>query len=236
MRRKKTCPHCRALVVQRPVAAFLIKEIILQVESSLNPNAAPTLNSAEAAREEDPWHNIFPAQHNGANRNIGGAIIDHEDGGVRRCNTCLTEIFRGVCQGCGEIYDFYEESEESDLEIGLGAMPLLNYWAPFDDRVLDDYGDDEDVHDAYDSDFIVNDDIAELEDDEEPLEEHEEHPFFHPAPQETIEISESDEDVIVPPRRFNRRANANPITLSDDVSSRLRSSVIHTILIRVFLC
>jgi hypothetical protein len=210
VRRKKTCPHCRALVVQRPVAAFLIKEIILQVEGGLNPNAAQTLNTADAPRDEDVWMDIFPPQFNGAHRAMGGAIVDHEDGGVRRCNTCLTEIFHGVCQGCGEMYDFYDEdSDESDM--GMGPMPFFDILQAHENP----YSDEED--EAYESDFVVNDDIVDLEDHGDHFdEEHEEHPFFHPVAQETIDISDDDDEEgpIVPPRRLRR--DFSPIVVTDD--------------------
>jgi hypothetical protein len=205
------------------VAAFLIKEIILQVEGGLNPNAAQTLNAADAPRDEDVWRNIFPTQFNGANRAMGGAIIDHEDGGVRRCNTCLTEIFHGVCQGCGEMYDFYDEdSDESDMDMGMGPMPFFDI---LQERV---YAYEEDVEDdAYESDFVVDDDIIEPEDHgEHSDEEHEEHPFFHPVAQETIaiDISDDDDDIIPhpPPRRRSHRELSPIVVTDDDVSTSIR--------------
>jgi len=223
VRRKKTCPHCRALVVQRPVAAFLIKEIILQVESGLNPNAVQTLNAADAPRDEDVWINIFPPQFNGANRAMGGAIIDHEDGGVRRCNTCLTEIFHGVCQGCGEMYDFYDEdSDESDMDMGMGPMPFFDILQEHDHPYSDDAEDD-----AYESDFVVNDDIVGLEVHGDHFDdENEERPFFHPVVQETIDISDDedeDDPIIRPPLRRRHHRDLSPIVVTDDdVSPSIR--------------
>jgi hypothetical protein len=205
------------------VAAFLIKEIILQVEGGLNPNGAQTSNVVDAPRDEDVWINIFPPQFNGANRVMGGAIIDHEDGGVRRCNTCLTEIFHGVCQGCGEMYDFYDEdSDDSEMGMGMGPMPFFDILQAHDNPWS---GDEED--EAYESDFVVNDDIVELEDQGDNYESHEELPFFHPVAQETIDISddEDEEGPIIPPRRRLRRDLSPIVVTDDDVSTSIHPSL-----------
>lgn len=165
---------------------------------------------------------------------MGGAIIDHEDGGVRRCNTCLTEIFRGVCQGCGEMYEFYDDdSGGSDMDLGVGPMSYLDYLGHL--NADDDDDDDEDRDEPYESDFVVNDDVVELEGDGEGFDEdHEEHPFFHPVVQEIIDITDDSDDgsdndpMILPPARLRRR-DLDPIIdddNDDDVSTSIRHSII----------
>ncbi|PVF95144.1 hypothetical protein CPB86DRAFT_602984 [Serendipita vermifera] len=82
---------------------------------------------APITADEDPWKDIFPAEVHGANRGMDGAIIDHEDGGIRRCAHCLTEIWGGLCQGCGEAYDVDDSEYFSDTpERDLG--PVLEYF------------------------------------------------------------------------------------------------------------
>jgi hypothetical protein len=108
-RRKKTCPQCRSIVTQRPVGVFLIRDFANHVESMLSTHEGrpPAEPQQETNAGADPWEGIFPTFTNHA---ADGTIVDHEDGGVRRCPGCAWEISGGTCEGCGREFD------ESDRE------------------------------------------------------------------------------------------------------------------------
>jgi hypothetical protein len=155
IRGKKTCPHCRTKVVQRPVAAFLIKEALSTLETVL-PVDPSTRPEPVLAAGEDLWKDIFPSERDGAGREADGAFIDHDDGGVRRCQNCLYEIFQGTCVHCGEEYDM-SDGDSNDADDYLEEARLLR------DRVIwgginVDISDDED-QDQYESDFINDENL-----------------------------------------------------------------------------
>lgn len=71
LRKKKTCPHCRAVVHDRPIEVWSLKEMVLSVAKSgladpesvpleLRPSTstAPTAVHAPGV-SDDPWHGIF---------------------------------------------------------------------------------------------------------------------------------------------------------------------------------
>jgi hypothetical protein len=96
------------------------------------------------------------------------------------------------------------------MGMGMGPMPFFDILQAHENPYSDE-------DEAYESDFVVNDDIVELEDHGDHFdEEHEEHPFFHPVALETIDISddEDEEGPIVPPRRLRR--DLSPIVVTDD--------------------
>lgn len=149
-RRKKTCPQCRTSVTHRPVPNFLIKDFAVQLEHCLNPGNEVPSDGDDAA---DPWRNIFAPQYRDMNRADDGAIIDLNDGGVRRCSLCLFEIYGGYCAGCNLRYDsdepseYDEDGEEHDergIEDGAISMEDLYEEADYDGSFIDD-GDQDDV-------------------------------------------------------------------------------------------
>ncbi|THH31825.1 hypothetical protein EUX98_g2349 [Antrodiella citrinella] len=124
IRRKKTCPHCRAVVRERPVEVWSVKEMVASVTKSGLVQDKDLIGPAtpDPPASEDPWKDIFPAvarPHAGIGH--GGEIIDGdlpaglvhdlmgfqdlEDGGVYRCVDCLHEIFDGLCSHCHREYE-----------------------------------------------------------------------------------------------------------------------------------
>ncbi|KAF7982807.1 hypothetical protein HWV62_25735 [Athelia sp. TMB] len=125
--RKKTCPHCRAVVRERPVQVWGLKDIVVAHANSelLQGNflPAPVENDSSLSETVDPWKNIFrkpgeggmahyPLDHHGLPG--GPGILDEEDGGLFRCYDCLHEIWDGVCSGCGRDYG---PGEDDDFDI-----------------------------------------------------------------------------------------------------------------------
>ncbi|KAG8830721.1 hypothetical protein FRC17_004346 [Serendipita sp. 399] len=153
IRRKKTCPHCRSTVTQRPVEVYVLKEIISYLEPAIRATPGP---DRQVANPEDPWKDIFPNIFHGANHTADGALIDHQDGG-------------GYCGWCGEYYgsDLSDEDDADDLMPPIPGAYAGHYeW----DGFMED--DEEDDQDVYEADFI--DDRGEMgtvyeEDDEDDL-------------------------------------------------------------------
>lgn len=56
--RKKTCPTCRTVVVNRPIPLFLIKSIAVAIDKAKG-TGEPSSHSSPAP-EGDPWRGIFP--------------------------------------------------------------------------------------------------------------------------------------------------------------------------------
>ncbi|KAG8826713.1 hypothetical protein FRC19_007947 [Serendipita sp. 401] len=148
-RRKKTCPHCRATVTQRPVEVFVLKEIISHLEPAIRATPGPP---RPVANPENPWTDIFPETFHGADETADGALIDHQDGGIRRCRRCLTEIYQGYCGWCGEYYgsDFSEDEDIAEEPMPPGAFPWRGYTEGEEDE---DEDEDSDL-DVYEEDFI----------------------------------------------------------------------------------
>lgn len=130
--RRKSCPHCRALVRERPVQVWGVKNVAHAVgKSGLLPNQLP-VPAAEPDNlnaNADPWKDIFPkpgaAGHpgfpwffpgadidddeihiaaDGVTRGEDVGMLDMEDGGIYRCLDCMHEIWEGVCSSCGRVY------------------------------------------------------------------------------------------------------------------------------------
>lgn len=149
VRRKKTCPHCRAVVRSKPVEAWSIKEMVASVVRSglADPDAVPlelqeggAESSADAAA--DPWKHIFTsADGEGQNydhlmQEMNMGIRDDHDGGVYRCIDCLHEIWDAHCSSCGRFYVGHRIGIDSDSE-GDDLPPI---WDDGDDD--DDDADD----------------------------------------------------------------------------------------------
>lgn len=141
-RRKKTCPHCRAAIRERPIELWAIKDMVNAVIQSglADPESIP-LELREGAPPAEPsstdlWKDIFPpvvkrarpAWRDLLSRETMG-IQDEEDGGIYRCIDCTHEIADGVCTHCGRVYmghradiaDLNHMLDEADSDF-LGGM------------------------------------------------------------------------------------------------------------------
>ncbi|KAG8216054.1 hypothetical protein J3R82DRAFT_8054 [Butyriboletus roseoflavus] len=140
--RRKTCPHCRAVVHKRPVEVWGVKGIAQAMgKSGLLPNQLPVPVEAPESLDAngDPWNDIFPkpgaATHRGfpwffpgadiddddihiadiAPRGDDVGMLDMEDGGIYRCLDCMHEIWGGVCTSCGRVYPGHRpEGDDGD--------------------------------------------------------------------------------------------------------------------------
>lgn len=159
MRKKKTCPHCRASINERPVEVWNIKDMVASLlksglvsglsESAPPPPAVPG-PPQPADAPADPWHNIFRYTHqhprfqplaaNGEPPSVEDmGMFDAEDGGVYRCLDCMHEIWEGVCSSCHRVYpghqvdnDFTEGmfDEDSDEDEGFAWAALGQFPPP----------------------------------------------------------------------------------------------------------
>ncbi len=135
IRRKKTCPACRAAVADRPIEMWGIKGMVAAfVKSGLGELPLPPPAAAEAGANVDPWRNIF-RKAAAPNRHIGFLPFfapaappagdedreqmgwyDGEDGGIYRCNDCYHEILYGYCSDCGRRYAGHLGGDDDDDE------------------------------------------------------------------------------------------------------------------------
>ncbi|PPQ69077.1 hypothetical protein CVT26_003552 [Gymnopilus dilepis] len=154
MRRRKKCPVCRAVVIDRPVEMWAIKSMVAAlVRSGLGDLPVPVEAPApEEGANTDPWRNVF--RKSGAGHRFGGVFealfgqpaeppqqaegdreqmgwYDAEDGGIYRCITCYHEIWDGVCSACRRRYpghgggeDDGDDDEDDDED---GEVPI---WGP----------------------------------------------------------------------------------------------------------
>lgn len=133
LRRRKTCPVCRAAVLQRPVEMWGIKSMVVTfINSKLVdlpvPIAPPKSTTPGGANNNDdanndPWRYIFhptntvagqgPLVQNQADREHMG-MYDNEDGGIYRCIDCFHEIWGGVCSGCNRGYPGHEGDDDDN--------------------------------------------------------------------------------------------------------------------------
>jgi hypothetical protein len=124
IRRRKTCPQCRAVVRERPAEAWAVKDMVAQlVRSNLVPDAQPPADArgTNANSQNDIWDGIFHksvlddrAHHHEHGEDLHGLGVFDEDDAVYRCLDCMHEIFDGVCSGCGRIYEGHMGDEEMD--------------------------------------------------------------------------------------------------------------------------
>ena len=127
--RKKTCPHCRTVLRERPIEMWTVKDMVGSFFKSgladppMNPPAAPPPPDPAAPANErvDPWDGIFRKPLVMAAAGGGGGLFfpdppapvhvheilgmhDAEDGGIFRCVDCGHEIWDGVCSSCARVY------------------------------------------------------------------------------------------------------------------------------------
>lgn len=120
--RKKTCPHCRSTIRDRPIENFIIKEMVHSlVNSGVLEGVSGGPSTASSAASPDPWAGIFP-KHPVRENNFdgipfpipgeGGAhaygegdagVYDEEDD-VYRCRGCMNEVVDGFCTSCEREY------------------------------------------------------------------------------------------------------------------------------------
>ena len=147
--RKKTCPHCRAVVRDRPAEIWTIKNLAHIIGKcgllSVTPRSAEA--SADRSADADPWDGIFrkpghsflpwllaeeadPEPRRG--EDVG--MLDMEDGGIYRCLDCMHEIWDGECTACGRHYPGHGRREDwSDDELRLDFASGVEEFDPDDD-------------------------------------------------------------------------------------------------------
>jgi hypothetical protein len=163
--RKKTCPHCRAVVRDRPAEIWTVKNLAHLIVKSGLANVPPhpeAQANVDRPADVDPWDGIFRKSAHGflpwllaeeaenePRRGEDVGMLDMEDGGIYRCLDCMHEIWDGVCTSCGRRYPGHEEGEDwSDDELGLDFGPGVEEFDPEDDPgwigLEEGEGDDED--------------------------------------------------------------------------------------------
>lgn len=166
--RKKTCPHCRSVVQDRPVEVWGIKSMVSGlVHSGLLAGSLPPVPALRLpdANMADPWAGIFRKPYNFDHQPHGDpeasiedmGMYDAEDGGIYRCLDCMHEIWGGVCSGCHREYPGHHDSDDSDDEgPGLWGGP------PFMDMDMMDEDEEgyelEDLENDFDEDEDDDDD------------------------------------------------------------------------------
>ncbi|KAF7329766.1 RING-type domain-containing protein [Mycena kentingensis (nom. inval.)] len=232
--RRKTCPHCRARIRERPAEAWSIKDMVagllksgLVSGLSQGPPPPPELPGPPPEDDnalQDPWRNIFgfPYQHPRFQRALPNGeqppiedmgMLDVEDGGIYRCLDCMHEIWDGVCSACNRVYhghrvgaDFADMFDDGESLDGED-MGLFPHWFPM--NLGDD--DDESIRDLADGD------------DEEPGYESDFIDDGDGAAADVIEISDSE---ATPRRVVRRRAMPRYVESSDEDEARSDSSII----------
>lgn len=178
LRRRKTCPVCRAAVLQRPVEMWGIKAMVatlvnselmdLPVPIALPNSTTPGSANNNGDANNDPWRYIFqrtiplnnarqgPLMHGQVPDHEHMGVHDYEDGGVYRCIECLHEIWGGVCSGCNRRYPGHgtdDDDLDDDDDSVLDGVNYLFRHEPHHfvhDGELDEDEDDEDDEDGYD--------------------------------------------------------------------------------------
>ncbi|KAH8097113.1 hypothetical protein BXZ70DRAFT_312370 [Cristinia sonorae] len=192
--RKKTCPHCRAVVRERPVEVWGMKEMVASLTASGLVQDSDVIGPAapDPPASEDPWKDIFPKI--GRFSAVMGApaippppqeemgFLDAEDGGVYRCLDCMHEIWDGICTNCQREYEGHRGFEDSGSETGDDLGGGLDFGQLLRGALFHGYGarrlavdDDDDLltsEDEYGGSFIddgevVGGGISDGEDDPE---------------------------------------------------------------------
>lgn len=163
--RKKTCPHCRAVVRDRPAEIWTIKNLAHLIGKSDLANVPPHSEAqanVDRPADADPWDGIFRKSVHGflpwllaedadaePRRGEDVGMLDMEDGGIYRCLDCMHEIWDGLCTSCGRRYPGHEGREDwPDYELGLDFGAGVEEFDPDDDPgwmgLEEGEGDDED--------------------------------------------------------------------------------------------
>lgn len=123
IRKKKTCPHCRAVVREKPAEVWSIKDMVSAVVRSglADPDSVP-LDLCDDASTADPWKDIFPSRE-AAFAPLADMMLledmgirDEEDAGIYRCIDCMHEIWDATCTHCGRIYHGHRLDSDSDSQ------------------------------------------------------------------------------------------------------------------------
>jgi Zinc finger, C3HC4 type (RING finger) len=180
--RKKTCPQCRALVRERPVEAWNVKDMVATlVKSSLVrdflPLAEVNYNEATSsvfvhseAASHDPWASIFPPVPSrlgllpleGSPSVLG--MFDADDQ-VYRCLDCMHEIWGGSCSQCGRNYGAHnveapdDDASGEELHGAWSTLPAMEHIMGFPRSISVNGSEDG----SYEASFI--DDGEDSEDD-----------------------------------------------------------------------
>lgn len=134
--RKKTCPHCRTVVRDRPAEIWTVKNLAHVIGKCDLLNVPPHQNAeadTDRPADADPWDGIFRKSGRGylpwfladdtdpePRRGEDVGMLDVEDGGIYRCLDCMHEIWDGMCTACGRRYPGHEGGGNwSDDELGL---------------------------------------------------------------------------------------------------------------------
>ncbi|KAI0795513.1 hypothetical protein C8Q75DRAFT_454629 [Abortiporus biennis] len=151
---KKTCPHCRATVRDRPTEVWAIKSVVSSIAKSglVDEEMIPlelregTLTNANNANgpAADPWDDVFPSLQRDVDIQRDDLGIRDAEDHVYRCIDCAHEILHGICSGCDRYYpghadrpadfsddeDFDEDMARMALDYFLGQGPGLGYPDP----------------------------------------------------------------------------------------------------------
>jgi hypothetical protein len=151
IRKAKTCPHCRALIKDRPLEIWSLKTIIGSVyKSGLLPNVAePTVSAsidADAVVNADPWAGIFQ-------RPSGTGPLWDETDRVYRCIQCHHEIWEGRCSGCDREYPNLHVPDGGASQSDDDDDEVVGIFGGAGDDDFDD-PDDEDDEDDEDEDHL----------------------------------------------------------------------------------
>ncbi|KAI0305182.1 hypothetical protein B0F90DRAFT_1702157 [Multifurca ochricompacta] len=178
--RKKTCPHCRAIVRERPIEAWNVKDMVAAVVKSgfgRYPRPSVEIRSEVVALREftdlaapprDPWVDIFPPLQSrpgfphfeGPPDALG--VFDAEDQ-VYRCLDCLHEIWGDSCSQCGRHHpghgaDASDDDESDEERNGIWSiLPVMEHimgWSHGD-------GVNESEDESYEASFIDDGDDSE---------------------------------------------------------------------------
>lgn len=125
---KKTCPDCRAHVVNQPAPAYLVREITQTFinTAALLPPGENTEDHRQFQREEAEIVDKDRSNHNPDGGLFNGRFKPHlrrrspirdAADGVIRCPTCAWELDDGMCNSCGYIlgldaYSHYDDDED----------------------------------------------------------------------------------------------------------------------------
>ncbi|KAF2084179.1 hypothetical protein K490DRAFT_68963 [Saccharata proteae CBS 121410] len=172
-RARKTCPDCRALVVQAPAPAYLVREMalifisraeLLPSGDTLEQHARWREDEAEAVQQDknsqDPIRGgLFKGCFRAHPERPALHVLRDEEDGVDRCPLCAYEIEDDECAQCGIRFDedgaLWPNSFAGFSDMDDGSEQDLDFESEDADRehVFEDYDDGmEDWQDEFDDD------------------------------------------------------------------------------------